>query len=436
MATQVTELGPCKRKISVSIPPEEVKKAIQQAWASAQQQVNMKGFRPGKVPRHVLEKKYGNDVRNDVKHHLINDAYRRALDEHSLVPVESPNVDPDKMQLDPEQAFAFDIELEVQPKFELPAYRGVAVGAPPVNVTPEDVEREIEKLRDRHATLEEVTGGVVTKGDLVTVDLQIQVDGKTVHEHAGEEIDTRFDSIHGIAAEGASAAFSGQQVGAVVRVPCHLPPGFEEKEHAGKEAVLACTIQKVMRAVPAALDDDFAKKLGADDLASLRERMQKDYQRHLEGQRNRYVEERLFDELLTKVDFPVPEGLLERMTHDTVHRMEHQMTDGGMAAAEAKANAASHTERVKQEQARNLRVSFLVDRIAGKEKLTVNDEDLENAIRTLAYMHGRPPQEVADELVNARQIPALRAQILDGKVRKLLREAATISEIRPQADAT
>lgn len=428
MPTQVQELGPCKRKLAISIPAAAIQQALKNVWANAQRNVQMKGFRPGKVPRSIIEKQYGKAIQDDLKQQLINDAYRAALKEHDLNPIAAPEIDTDQLVVDPQKELSFELTVEIRPEFEVANYKGITVGAPPANVTDDDVAREIEKLRGRRAKVEPITEGVATKGDYLIADVSYQIDGAVVVHHEGVIVDTHRDVIDDVEAGGGTAAFAGKAVGATVTVPVVLPAEFEPAGFAGAKANLLCSVKEIRRVALPALDETFARELGADGVEDLKTKLRADYQRHVESQRNRYIEERVFDELIRSVPFDLPQDLLDRATGDSVHRLEHQMIDGGMAEAEAKANAQSQRERIRQDQARSLRISFIIDKIARAEKLAAADEELESAIRSLAVAHNRTAQQVYDELYESNNLPALRAQILEAKVRKLLRESAKVSD--------
>src|SRR5690606_16690846 len=179
----------------------------------------LKGFRPGKVPRKILEKKYGDAILQDVKQNLVNQAYRDALQTHELEPISQPQLDLDALPFDPEADLRFELTLEVRPKFELPETDGIAVGAPPVQVRDEDVQREIDRLRSSRATLEPVEEGVASKGDYLRVNVEIAVDGAVVAHHEDRIVDTNRDLVDGMPAEGGTASFAGKKAGDVVTVP-------------------------------------------------------------------------------------------------------------------------------------------------------------------------------------------------------------------------
>lgn len=428
MPSEVTEVGPCKRRITITIPADDVKKAFSAMWHQARQNVQMKGFRPGKIPKAVLEKKYGEYVRQEVKQNLVNDAYRAALKEHSLHPIAAPDVDLDKLELDPTKPIELDFSVEVRPEFELGEYKGVTVGAPQVDVKDADVDRELEQFRSSRAKFEPILEGVAAKGDYLIADVAYRVDNAVVQTHEGAVVDTNNDLVDRVPVEGGTTAFGGKKVGDEVIVPCHLPKDFEPSSFAGAECELVCTVKEIRRVALPELTDEFAVEVGAENLEDLKTKIREEVTAQVTRQRERYIEERVFDHLVGEATFDLPKDMLDRSVHHAVHQLEHDMTQGGMDAAEAKANAASHTERVTADQSRGLRLQFIVDKIAQAEKLTVSDKELEQAIHVLAQVHQADVQQVYNELADGGRLHQLRAQILESKVRKLLRESASVTE--------
>lgn len=428
MPSEVTEVGPCKRRVTITISADEVKSAFSAMWRQARQNVQMKGFRPGKVPKAVLEKKYGDYVRQEVKQNLINDAYRDALKEHSLHPIASPDVDFEKLEIDPTQPVELDFSVEVRPEFELGEYKGITVGAPPLNVQDADVERELEQFRSSRASVEPIEEGVAAKGDYLVADVSYKVDNAVVQTRDDAVIDTNNDLVDQIPVEGGTSAFAGKKKGDEVIVPCHLPKEFEPESFAGAECELVCSVKEIRRVTLPDLTDEFATEVGAENLDDLKSKIREEVTNQVTRQRERYIEERVFDHLVGEASFELPKDMLDRSIHQAVHQLEHDMTQGGMDATEAKANAASHTERVTTDQSRGLRLQFIVDKIAEAEKLSVSDKELEQAIHVLAQAHQADVQQVYNELVDSGRVHQLRAQILESKVRKLLRESADVTD--------
>ncbi len=432
MSFEVSNVGPCKRAIKFSIPPEEVNEAFARTWRSAQQNVQLKGFRPGKVPRAVIEKKFGPQLLDDVKQNLINTAFRAAIQEHDLRVLRSPSVDTDAIKVERDQPVAFEVTVDVRPEFDLPVYRGIDVAAPQVIVNDLEVDNEIERMRSRFAEVEAVEGAVAAKGDYLQVDVDYQIDGAVVLHHDDAVVDMNGDTIDGLEAQGGAMLFVGKAVGATVSVSLVLPKTFEPKGYAGAKANLLTSVKAIKRVKLPDVNDEFAKKVGADDAADLRVKIKEEVGRAKGDQRNRYIEDRVIDELIKKTSFEVPVDLVEESVKEQLHRMEHMLVERGKSEAEARAQAASEADNVRQDRMRSLRSTFLLDRIAEAEKLTVSEQELESAVRMLAAVHNRPLQEVFDELVESGRLGGLRAQIMETKVRKLLREAARVADARTE----
>lgn len=432
---QLQELGPCKRKLSVKIPSERVKQAVQRGWQNAQYQVQMKGFRPGKVPRSILEKKYGEEIRKEIKQHLINDAFRQAVEKHALRPVVAPSVDLTKLDLDTTRELQFDLDFEVVPQFEVDGFKDVEVKVPKVDVTEEIVEREIESLRGKLAQPQTITGEPAAKGDFMRAKLSIRVDGAIVKTVDDAVVDTRGDKIDGIATEGGTASFEGKNLGDKVTVPVKWPEGYEPATFKGAEAHLDCEILEINRFILPPVDEAFVARFGIESVDEFRTQVKKQVEMTIQHRRNQFIEERVFDSLIERTTFPMPEDTLKMMTEQGVHRVAHEMMRSGMADKEAHTRAEQYVPKIREQNERSLRISFLVDRIASKEQIAVTEQDLENAVRALAQQQRKDPQQLADELIANDGVGQLRAQVLDAKVRRLLRESAKVIDVEPSAEA-
>lgn len=426
MPTEVSEIGPCQRRIKITIPKEQIRETFDSTWAQARQSVTLKGFRPGKVPRKILERKFGKQVQEEVKQQLINDAYRDAMSEHNLSPVRHPEIDGDSIQIDPEQSLDFEITVEIRPEFELADFKGIEVGAPPVDVRSEHINQELERLRGQRATLEKIEEGVAAKDDMILADVSYQVDGAIVMHHEDVVVDTRQDEIESIPTEGGIGGFAGKAVGATVTVPVHLPRDFEPSGFAGAEAQLICSVKEIQRATLPELDEEFARGVGAEGVDDLREKLKAQIERQLNSERERFIDDRIFDDLIRRVDFELPPDLLEEATRQSIREMEEHLIRAKMPEGEARSHVASQSDRIRQDQARSLRISFLIDKIAEKEKVFVTENEIESAVKAIASVQNMDPQALFDEMYDTGRLSSLRAQILESKVRKLLRESAKV----------
>lgn len=429
------ELSDCKRKLSVRIPQKNVQEAVRQGWANAQRQVNMKGFRPGKVPRNLLEKMYGEQIRKEIRQHLVNSAFRDAVTKHSLRPVLSPRIDLATLPLDGAQDLSFELDFDVVPTFDVSDYKGVEVKAPVVVVTDEMVAAEVQGLRNRLAKPHPVTEGGAAKGDYLRVQLTIKVDGNAVKNVEDAVVDTINDRIDGIPANGGTEQFFSQAVGATVMVKTKWPQGYEPASFADSDCELSCEIKEITRFDVPELDDEFTKQFGIESVDEFRAKVREQVENTLRMRRNQFIEERIFDDLIARTQFAMPEDSLKVLADQGMHRLAHEMMRAGTPEKDAHERAEGHLPKIREQNERSLRISFLVDRIAAIESVSVSEQDLENAVRHLAMQQRRDPQQLADEMIANDQVGQLRAQVLDAKVRRLLREAAKVIDVEPSTEA-
>jgi trigger factor len=433
---QLEEISPCKRKLAVRIPAANVKEAVRMGWLNAQSQINLKGFRPGKVPKSFLEKRYGEQIRKEIKQHLVNQAFRSAVEKHALRPVLSPRIDLTKLELDPTKDLSFDLDFEVVPPFEVGEYKGIEVKAPVIAVSDEIVEREIEGVRKRMAKQLSLKEGEAQKDDYLRAKLTIKVDGNVVKSVDDAVIDTHGDTIDSIPAEGKTADFVGKAVGSTVTVAAKWPATYEPTTFADSACELACEILEITRFDVPAFDEAFVKQFGIETIDEFRAKVREQAEQTLKTRRNQFIEERVFDELITKTAFAMPEDSIKVLTEQGKHRVAHEMMRAGTPEKDAHERAEQYLPRIQAQNERTLRISFLVDRIANLESIAVSEQELENAVRALAMQNRRDPQQLADELIANDQVGQLRAQVLEAKVRRLLREAAKVTDVEASAEAS
>lgn len=425
---EVTETGPYQLRLEARLAPEDVKRARKRTLDEYRRHIDLPGFRKGKVPDRILEKRLGDRLELEVKERIVSDTVKRIVEERRLSLLRNPRVRIEQVEFDADGGARFGVDLELRPEFDLPDLTGIRVGAPPVRVTDEQVDAEMENLRKQRARPVKIESGVCAPGDILEVDVGIQIDDALVLERKDQVADTSSGTIGAIPVGDAIAALHGKSVGGSAIIPARLPDDFEPSGFAGAEANLLCTIKAIHRRQEPELDDAFAQELGAESLDDLRQKVREMLLERAKAERDRFVEERIFDELLRRVDVPLPPRLLDEAVDETLSRMVRQLVERGADEAEARAQAAARSEEVRREEERALRISLLLERIAERENVRVSDRELEDAVRALARNFGVEPAEMARRLEESGGFGSLYSRVLERKIRRLLREKATIEE--------
>jgi trigger factor len=397
VATTVEKLSPTRVKLNITVTPDELKPSIKHAYEHIAEQVNIPGFRKGKVPPPIIDQRVG---RAEVLNHAVSDGldkfYREAADEQKLRPLGRPEAD--VTQWPEEKDFSgdlqFSVEVDVRPEFTIPAYDKLTLEVDAVDVTPDEVETELENLRSRFGTLVTVDRPA-TKGDFVSIDLTATIGGEQVDAASnisyelgsGELIDGIDDALETLTA-GEETTFEAPLLGG---------------DHEGESAQIEVKVLSVKeRELPAA-DDDFAQIASQfDTIGELRADIREQLAKSKQFGQGVQARDKIVDELLKKVEIPVPQKLID----DEVHRHlenENRLEDD------------THRAEVAESSEKTFRSQILLDAIAEQEEIKVGQNELTSYLVQAAAQYGMEPGEFIQVLQQNGQLPAMIGEVARSK---------------------
>ncbi|MFD6894539.1 trigger factor [Rhodococcus sp. NPDC060086] len=412
MKSTVEQLSPTRVRINVEVPFEELQPDFDRAFQSLAGQVRIPGFRPGKAPRKILEARVGRGaVLEQVVNEAIQSRYSEAVTANEVKAIGQPEIDITKLEDNVELVFA--AEVDVRPEVTLPDFSEIAVTVDPVEISDEDIEEQLLSLRQRFGTLTGVERAV-QDGDFVSIDLSATVDGEEVTEAATEGLSHEVGS--GQLIEGLDEAVIGLEAEGSKEFTSTLVAG----EFAGKEAVVTVKVNSVKERELPAEDDEFAQLASEFDTldelkADLRERVGRVKQVEQAGQ----IRDKVLDELLDKVEVPLPEAVvqaeIDSALHDAIHELEHDEAQLDKLL-EAQGSSREEFDKEARESAeRSVKTQLLLDAIAESEKTTVEQEELTERIFFQAQRYGIPPEQFIQQISQANQLGAIFADVRRGK---------------------
>ena len=269
MDVKIEETGACRNRIQITLPREQVEKAFEKNYRELQGTIRIKGFRPGKVPRSFLVRKFGDEVAKQVKMDLIEEALEKAIEENKLEPIGQPEIDFGKVLVDPEQDLAFEAIVEVRPTFELAEYTGIEVERPSSEVTDEDVQNELLALRRRAATLEPLEGADVGDEDVLVGKSTLIVGDRKVVEDQSITIGPESKAAGGIMIEDLRPKAMEAGLGGTATFDVTIPAYFPDAEIRGSEGKLILKVEEAKKVVLTDADDAFAEQVDFDDMSEL-----------------------------------------------------------------------------------------------------------------------------------------------------------------------
>ncbi|MFF3226183.1 trigger factor [Nocardia suismassiliense] len=412
MKSTVEQLSPTRVRINVEVPFEELKPDFDRAYKALAKQVKIPGFRPGKAPAKLLEARLG---RGAVLEQVVNDVlpgrYSEAVTAADVKVIGQPEIEITKIE-DGEE-LAFTAEVDVRPELTLPEYENIAVTVDAFTIGDEDIEEQLQSLRQRFGTLTGVERPV-QDGDFVSIDLSATVDGEDVPEAATTGLSHEVGS--GQLIEGLDEALIGLAAGESKDFTSTLVAG----EHAGKEAVIKVTVQSVKeRELPEA-DDDFAQLASEfDTLDELKEDLRNRVERSKKVQQAGEIRDKVLETLLEQVEVPLPEAVvqaeIDAVTHDAVHGFDH---DEAKLAEALEAQGSSREEfdkDAKESAEKSVRTQLLLDAIAEAENTQVGQEELTERILFQSQRYGLAPEQFIQQVQQAGQLGAIFADVRRGK---------------------
>ena len=393
MKMEVTELGPMKRAIKIEVPAEEVAKRFVRAYSELNRQVHIPGFRQGKAPVALLEKRYSKAVEEDVVRSLVPDFYDRAVRQAGISPVlvEIPPLE--RVKIKKGSPFTFTATVEIKPKIELRDYKApspISLKPDKRTVTEEQLAKGLEVLREQHARLEAPPAGhKVSEGDFVILSLEGRLDGQPLEGSKKEGHLHKVGSRATVLGLEIDQHLPGKAEGETVEISQPYPSSHPDTRVAGKTVVFTMMVNAVKIKKLPELDDEFAKDCGAySSLAELKDKLRGEMDKALKREVEETYKETIVKRLLETHHFDLPETLVEReletiIRQHTQQRQRRARSGEGTAAPETE-DLTNLRQENREEAARRVKVGLILEAIAEKENLTVSQEDLNNEIHRLA----------------------------------------------------
>lgn len=425
MQSAVETVSPTRVRLTVEVAFDELKGDLDRAYRKIGQQVKVQGFRPGKVPARILDQRVGRGyVLDEAVQGAIPRLYGEAVQAEALNPLGQPEVD--VTEFADGDKLTFTAEVDVRPQMDLPAFSSLAVVVDEVTVTPEDVDQQLQSLRERFASLTPVERPAAD-GDFVSLDLVATVDGAEVP--GGSATGLSYEVGSGGLLDGIDDAVRSASAGDARSFQTVLVAGELE----GRTADVAVTVRSVNeRVLPEADDAWAADATGFEDLAALRADIGSRLDRVKRLDQGVAARDKVLEALLAAVDCPLPEGLVTAERDWRRRAAEDQLSRAGLTLqgfldSEAKTEEAWVAE-LQEAADQAVKAQLLLDAVADAEQLGVSEAELTDQVVRRASRAGVSPDAYADNIVRGGQLPALISEVRRGKALATVMEAATITD--------
>jgi trigger factor len=421
----VETLTPTRAKLTVEVPFEELKPSLDAAYKKIAQQINVPGFRRGKVPPLVIDRQVGRGV---VLDEAINDAlpklYVEALQANELEPLAQPEIDINRFE--DNETLEFTAEVDVRPEVELPDYQSLEVSVDDVAVTDADVEEQVQALRERFASLSEVERAA-GEGDFVVMDLVARKDGEVID--GAEVTGMSYQVGKGGMLEGLDDALTGLSAGEDTTFTSQLVGG----DLAGEDVEVSVSVDSVKEQELPELDDDFAQTASEfDTIEELTEDVRTRLARGKRLEQAAAARDAVLEKLLDLTDVPLPEGVVDSELTARKEQIEQQLGAAGMTMQQYLDSEEQTVDEFEADLEKRVRdavaAQFVLDQVARTEEIGVDEGELQAHLMQRAQQSGQNPQEFIQHMLEHNHIPEMVSEVVRGKALASIVEAATVTD--------
>lgn len=427
VAIKMEELSAVKKKLSFEIPWLEVKEELDAVYRDIGKKAKLKGFRPGKAPRKVLETYFKEQAEGDTISNIINKHYWQEVEDKGILPISKPEIAEEGLKENTD--FSFTVSFETEPQFEPKGYKGIEVEKENISVIDKDIEDRFEQIRQMYATMEEVKEKrPARKGDFVTIDFDGSLDGESYKELKAENFFLEIGSGRFI--PGFEDQLVDMSVGEAKTFDITFPEDYQEKKFAGKEVSFTVTVKNIKEKKLPELDEDFIKNFERyNSLDDLKKDVIKSLEDESEKMSQANFQENIMKVLLEENDIEVPPSLVEKQIYYMMADTHKRMLSAGMDEQNALELSFKMHDKFKDEATKIVKSFLILKTIAEKESFLVEESDVDKHIADLAAKHGRDYELIRSAYEKEDRKDNLKAELVQKKVFDFIEQHANIKTV-------
>jgi len=431
MDVVIENVSELTRKLSITLPQEEVTKELDKAYKKLGKEVNLKGFRRGKVPMSVLKKNFKDRVEGEVGEKLVQATYFDAVEKEKLDPVVHPEIR--EHSFNDDGTFVYVAEVDIKPVFELGEYKGIEIEKPLTAVTDEEVDAKIEELRRQHAVLQSADDDyVIQNDDVAVVDFQGFHDEKAMPEVHNEDFSVDVGS--GSLGKEFEENLVGLKKGDKGLHEVDFPAEYPNPVLAGKKVEFKVDVKSVKQRIKPELDDEFAKDINEeyksiDDLKSgLSKQLQEEKEKALEGD----LDDRIMRKLIENNTFDIPARLVRFEIEEMIKQTESNLERSGLTLESAGIKRDELVESNREIAVQRVQGDFILKKVAEVEEIKIEDEDIERGYQRISTQYNMTVAEVKQFFQRRDEVLPFINELLNEKILRFLRESASLVDEKPK----
>lgn len=442
---KIEDAGPACKALTITIPEAQVKAKVEESYGSLEDDAVVPGFRRGRAPRRLLEKRFSSAVQDDVKNALLSESYTQAIQDNDLDPLSDPDVeDAENLELPESGDMVFTVKVEITPEVDLPKFDTIEVTKTITEVSDADVDQEIERYQQQGGKPTTLEDAKVEVGDYAEVEVTILAgekagDDAEVLQHVAQdhvlvngEAQEFKGHVAGIVIQELGKKLTGKSAGDTVTVSMTGPSAHENDQIKDQPITVKLTVLNVHRIEPAAIED-LVSQMGLTSEDELKERIRTMLEQRNEQNQNADLYQQVTDQLVEKVKLDLPAGVTSRQSARVLQRQGMDMLYRGVPEEEVKAQLAEMRGASEEQAARQLKQFFILDKASKELDVDVDEQELNGRISMMAMQQGRRPDKMRQEMQQQGQIEQLYLQLREQKTLDKILEEAKVTEVKGEA---
>tara|TARA_B100000959_G_scaffold285775_1_gene361688 strand:- start:170 stop:1642 length:1473 start_codon:yes stop_codon:yes gene_type:complete len=432
----IEDAGPARKRVNITVPKDTVNSKLHDSMGMLKNQTVIPGFRKGKVPPHILEKRFGDSIRSEARNEIISDAWKNAIEEFELKTLGEPEPvgDPTELVLEEDKPLTFSLEVEVMPDFDLPAFDDIKLTRPVVEVKDEHIKDEIERQKIRNGNLQDVEGKA-TEGDYLVGPAVVHLDGKEEEFYKTEQTRLTIPSkdgggeVLGLFIDDLGKILDGASVGDEITINTDGPEEHELEDVRGAKVAVTFNVVQAVNIKPLT-DDELTSLFGLESLDMLKEQVQLALEQRRDQDQASVLRQQATSDIAERVEMELPEKTSAMQAERDLQRLRTQLQSSGrMSMDEVEAEVAKVRSGSADESKKRLKTFFILSKLADHFHVTVNEMEVNARIAELAMQNGKRPEEMRNALAQQGQLPQIQAVVREEKAADQLVAACTVTDM-------
>lgn len=431
---KVEDAGPATKKVTVQIPQELIDQKIREQFRELRLQAAIPGFRPGHAPQKLIEKRFSNDVREHVRRTLISESYEQAVSKNELQVIGEPEFEnPEAITLSDSGGMSYSFQVEVQPQFTLPDLSGLKVRKPRITITEQNVDQAVQNLREQQGTLVPVENRGVEPRDYIIADVSISQDGNVIAQQKDAQIVVRPGRLGGIDVADLDRQLQGAVAGQTRSFRVRVPDTFANEQLRGKEVEISITVKDIKRLELLEITPEYLAELGFENEQQLRDALREQMVQRINLDVQNAMREQVYKYLLDNTQIDLPAKLSARQEQRVISRRAVDLMMRGVQKEQIEANIEKLRHGAMDEAVRELKLFFILEKIAAEQNVDVDEAELNGQIAMLAAQRGERPEKLKQQMAKDGTLANLYIQMREQKAVDKLLESVQIEEVDLQS---